>query len=148
MLIEVQQNLDESGELEEFTWDLFPLVDASETSHLDESGLPKVGSHIRAGMIIVGKIAKTRAYDPEFQPTTIEIQGVDRQTLCMKYGGMWRDTSLYASEAQSGVVKGAALVQRNGSTVASILIEKENSPPNDHTSGSDTNISRTGPIDK
>lgn len=69
MRIEVRQSADGTGQLEEFTWDLFPLVDASETLHLDESGLPKVGSHIKPGMIIVGKISKTRSYDPERQPT-------------------------------------------------------------------------------
>jgi DNA-directed RNA polymerase beta subunit len=137
MRIEVQQSADETGELEEFTWDLFPLVDASETTHLDESGLPKIGTRIRAGMIIVGKIAKTRSYDPERQPTAIEIQGLDRQTLCSKYGGMWRDTSLYADEAQLGVVKGASFVQRGGSTVAVILIEKDVSPPENRTGGSE-----------
>ena len=129
MQIEVQQNVDETGELEEFTWDLFPLVDASETTHLDESGLPKLGARIKAGMIIVGKIAKSRSYDPERQPTALEIQGLDRRTLCSKYGGMWHDTSLYADEAQSGLVRGASFVQRNGSTVAVILIEKEVSAP-------------------
>jgi DNA-directed RNA polymerase beta subunit len=135
MRIEVQQSADETGELEEFTWDLFPLVDASETTHLDETGLPKIGTRIRAGMIIVGKIAKTRSYDPERKPTAIEIQGLERQTLCSKYGDMWRDTSLYADEAQSGVVRGASFVQRDGSTVAIILIEKDVSPPENRTGG-------------
>ena len=89
MRVEGQQNEDETGEHEEFNWDLFPLVDASKPSHLDESGLPRVGSHIRAGIIIICKIAKTRAYDPDLKPTAIEIQGIDRQTRCKKYGGLW-----------------------------------------------------------
>ena len=77
MRIEVRQSADGTGQLEEFTWDLFPLVDASETLHLDRSGLPKVGSLIKPGMIVVGKIAKTRSYDPERQPTALEVQGLD-----------------------------------------------------------------------
>jgi DNA-directed RNA polymerase beta subunit len=125
MRIEVPQNADETGELEEFTWDLFPLVDASETTHLDESGLPKIGTCIRAGMIVVGKIAMTRVFDPERHPTAMEIHGLDRKTLCSKYGGMWRDASLYADEAQSGIVRGASFVQRDGSTVAVILIDPD-----------------------
>ena len=125
MQVEVLQNVDETGDLEEFTWDLFPLVDPVETSHLDEFGLPKVGSHIKEGMILVGKIAKTREYNPERQPTAIEIQGINRQILCMRYGDMWRDTSVYADKAQAGVVKDASFVHRNGSTVALILIERE-----------------------
>jgi DNA-directed RNA polymerase beta subunit len=133
MQIEVQQNVDQTGEFEEFTWDLFPLVDAAETSHLDESGLPKLGARIKAGTIIVGKIAKTRSYDPGRQPTALEIHGLDRQTLVSKYGGMWLDTSLYADEAHAGFVRGASFMQRNGSTVAVILIEKEVSPSENYT---------------
>ena len=125
MRIEVQQSADETGELEEFTWDLFPLVDASETLHLDRSGLPKVGSLIKPGMIIVGKIAKTRSYDPERQPTALEIHGLDLQTLRSTYGHMWQDTSLYADEARSGVVRDAFLECRDGSTVAVVQIEKD-----------------------
>ena len=129
MQIEVQQNVDETGELEEFTWDLFPLVDTSETTHLDESGLPKLGTRIEAGMIVVGKIARSLLYDPRRQPSALEIQGLDRRALCSKYGGMWHDTSLYADETQAGLVRGASFVKRNGSTVAVILIENEGSAP-------------------
>lgn len=132
MQVEVRQNVDETGELEEFSWDLFPIVDASVTLHLDRSGLPKVGTHIETGMILVGKIARTRAYDPELQPTSLEIHGLDRTTLCRKYGGMWRDTSLYADESHSGVVRGASFVQRDGSTFAVVVIEKEDFPPDEH----------------
>jgi DNA-directed RNA polymerase beta subunit len=125
MRIEVQQGADEIGELEEFTWDLFPLVDASETTHLDESGLPKVGSRIGPGMIIVGKIAKTRSYDPERQPTALEIHGLDFPTLRDRYGHMWQDRSLYADETRSGVVRDAYFESQNGSTVAVVQIEKD-----------------------
>jgi DNA-directed RNA polymerase beta subunit len=125
MRIEVQQGADETGELEEFTWDLFPLVDASETTHLDESGLPKVGSHIKPGMIIVGKIARTHSYDPERQPTALEIQGLDLQTLRSAYGHMWQDRSLYADETRSGIVRDAFFESQNGSTVAVVQIEKD-----------------------
>jgi DNA-directed RNA polymerase beta subunit len=125
MRIEVQQSADETGELEEFTWDLFPLIDASETTHLDESGLPKVGVQIKPGMIVVGKIAKTRSYDPERQPTALEIHGLDLQTLRSTYGHMWQNTSLYADEARSGVVSDAFFECRDGATVAVVQIEKD-----------------------
>ena len=125
MRIEVRQSADETGELEEFTWDLFPLVDASETLHLDRSGLPKVGSQIKPGMILVGKIAKTRFYDPDRQPNCLEIHGLEFQTLRSTYGHMWQNTSLYADEARSGVVKDAFLECQNGSTVAVVQIEKD-----------------------
>lgn len=128
MRIEVQQNAGETGELEELTWDLFPLVDASHTLHLDGSGLPKVGTRITPGMILVGKIAKTRTYDPERQPTPLEIHGLERKTLCSKYSHMWQDTSLYANETRSGVVQSASFEERDGSIVAVVLLDPDRPP--------------------
>lgn len=125
MRIEVQQNCDETGAAEELTWDLFPLGNPSEVAHLDESGLPKIGTLIRPGMVLVGKIAKSQSYDPARQPTALEIHALDRQSTCSKYGHMWRDTSVRATEAQSGLVTAAFLEQRDGMTVAVVDIERE-----------------------
>lgn len=133
MRVDVQQDVDETGALEEFTWDLFPMVDASETTHLLESGLPKLGTPIKPGMIIVGKIAKTRFYNADRQPTALEIEGLDRQALFLKYGGMWHDTSLYADEAHSGVVRSASFERRNGLMVAVVVIETEVAVSQNHT---------------
>ena len=124
MKIEIRQDVDETGSLEEFTWDLFPLVDASTTLHLEGSGLPRVGSQIEPGMILVGKIARTLSYDPSHQPTPLEIHGLDRQALRQKYGHMWRDTSHYADESQSGTVMSASFVQRDELVFAIVLIVK------------------------
>ena len=41
--LEVDQGIDELGGLEEFSWDLFPVVDSSSTTRLEENGLPKKG---------------------------------------------------------------------------------------------------------
>jgi DNA-directed RNA polymerase beta subunit len=125
MRIEVRQGTDETGALEEFSWDLFPLVNASETLHLESSGLPKVGTRIEPGMIIVGKIGRSRFYDPERQPAALEIHGLDFETLRSRYGPMWKDTSLYADEATAGVVSDAGFESQDGSTVAVVQIEKE-----------------------
>jgi DNA-directed RNA polymerase beta subunit len=123
MMIEVQQGLDETGEPEEFSWDLFPLVDASQTLHLGETGLPKVGTRIRPGMIIVGKIGKSRFYDPDAQPTALEIHGLDLEDIRNKYGKMWNNTSFYASQEHSGIVRDAFIECRNGSLVAVVEIQ-------------------------
>ncbi len=109
MRIEIQQEYDDQGELEEFTWDLFPIVDAERTLHLDEDGLPKPGTMITPGMIIVGKIAKTLAYDPQNQPSSMEIQSGELDAIRGKYGRMWRDCSKYADESIAGVVESAHL---------------------------------------
>jgi len=105
--IEVKQQRDELGELEEFTWDLFPLVDGEQTKHLEENGLPKVGAVIAPGMILVGKIGKTRKFDPARQPNALEIHGLPLEEVRARYGDMWIHTSLYASEDTAGTVRKA-----------------------------------------
>jgi DNA-directed RNA polymerase beta subunit len=105
--IELSQDVDDYGELDEFTWDLFPVVDLKHTQHLDGSGLPKVGTIIKPGMIVIGKIGKTAAYDSNKQPSALEIHGLPFEVLFSKYGNMWKDLSIYANEELSGAVKRA-----------------------------------------
>ena len=104
MKVVVEQEYDETGELEELTWDLIPVVSATKTTHLDSSGLPKVGTVLEPGMPIVGKIGKTKAYDAASEPDCLELHGLRFEELQEKYGHMWRDSSLYATEAMTGVV--------------------------------------------
>jgi DNA-directed RNA polymerase beta subunit len=73
--ITVIADKDELGEPEEFTWDLFPVVDSKATLHLDANGLPKVGTRTTPGMILVGKIGKTRSFDRSRQPSALELHG-------------------------------------------------------------------------
>jgi len=105
--VEVGQQRDELGELEVFTWDLFPLVDGEQTKHLQESGLPKVGAVVAPGMVLVGKIGKTRRFDPKRQPNALEIHGLPIEEVRARYGAMWTDTSLYASPDIAGIVRRA-----------------------------------------
>ena len=109
MRIEVLQELDELGEPEQFTWDLFPIVDSSKTLHLDQNGLPKAGTYVRPGMIVVGKIGKTAKWNPSSQPSALEIHGSHSSELNRKYGAMWKDSSLYATESLCGIVERAYL---------------------------------------
>lgn len=102
-------DVDETGEPVEFTWDLFPLVDASETTHLDENGLPKPGTRIREGMILVGRIGKTRDFDPSAEPTALEVHGLPLEELRQRFGHMWKDYSHYATRDETGVVLTAHL---------------------------------------
>jgi len=105
MRVEIRQNLDETGAPEEFTWDLYPIVDSSETTHLDEFGLPKTGTQIHAGMILVGIIARTTLYDPNNQPTALDKQWFDREYVNLKYGKMWNNKSFYADDTKLGSVQ-------------------------------------------
>lgn len=123
--VEVVAGIDELGEVQEFTWDLFPTVDAQLTTHLNTNGLPKVGTRIVPGMIVVGKIGKTRNYDASKQPTALEIHGLSIEELRSRYGNMWRDSSLYADVQTTGVVREAYLEDDGSQRRAVVVLEQE-----------------------
>jgi hypothetical protein len=125
MLLDVEQEVDATGELEEYSWDLFPIMDSNETLHLQASGLPKLGTWTAPGMIIVGKIGKTRFFDPAHQPTALEIHGLDREELATKYGRMWNNKSLYADDKIFGLVEEAYFLSKNGRQVAIVRLNKQ-----------------------
>jgi DNA-directed RNA polymerase beta subunit len=122
--IEVVAETDELGEAEEITADLFPLVDPTTTLHLHANGLPKIGTRIVPGMILVGKIGKSRDYDPSRQPTALEIHGLSFPELRSRFGGMWRDSSLYADIGTTGIVMQTSIGMVHGRRVAVVLIEE------------------------
>ena len=121
---EIYQDIDETGEPEEFTWDLFPLVHSSQTIHLQENGLPKIATHIKCNMIIVGKMGKTKEYTTYNRPSCLEIHGLPFEKIKAKYGNMWRDTSLYATNESTGVVKNAYFENTTDGLKAVIELEK------------------------
>ena len=111
MRLIVSQGVDATGEREEFTWDMFPLVDSADTAHLNDQGLPKVGTQIHEGMIIVGKWGKTKSYDERNLPTSLELHGLTRAQLIARFGHFWKETSLRADASMVGVVASATLEQ-------------------------------------
>ena len=123
--VEVVATMDELGEMEEFAWDLFPVVDPQKTTHLDTNGLPKIGTRIVPGMIVVGKIGKTRHYNASKQPTSLEIHGLSFEELHSQYGSMWNDSSLYADSQTTGVVKEAYFEDYGGKRRAVVLLEDD-----------------------
>jgi DNA-directed RNA polymerase beta subunit len=104
MLIEVEAQIDELGELEEFTWDLVFLVDPNKTLHLEGEGLPKIGTKIMPGMVVVGKVGKSALYSNYKRPQSAEFQLYSDDQLTEKYGKYWRDGSLYADSSMVGYV--------------------------------------------
>lgn len=107
---EVSSEKDELGELEEFSWDLSPVVSPEETSHLDENGLPKIGTSLTPGMILVGKIGKAKAYENSRKPTELEIHGLSFRELKDRFGHLWLDASTYVPEGVFGDVESAELI--------------------------------------
>ena len=120
--IMVPQELDDHGDPEEFTWDLLPVVDPHLTRHLDENGLPRVGTKIVEGMILVGKLGKSAAFTESGQPSSLEIQGLPFSALCSLYGHLWKDTSRYATEDSCGTVESAHFEKTNGKLCAVVKL--------------------------
>jgi DNA-directed RNA polymerase beta subunit len=125
---EVQANPDETGELEEFTCDLFPVVSSKSTLHLDDEALPKVGVLLSPGMIVVGKIGKTRAFLLERKPTSLEIHGMTFQELNKRFSHLWKNSSEYMPEGVHGVVESAKLVEDGQIRKAIVEIRVQSGP--------------------
>jgi DNA-directed RNA polymerase beta subunit len=123
--LEIDCGTDDWGESEEFTWDLFPVVDPTKTLHLLEDGLPKIGARITPGMVLVGKIGKSRYFDPNHEPTALDVHSLPFEELKSRYGSMWKDTSLYADTHIKGIVKEAYFEVSNGRKKAVVVLERD-----------------------
>jgi hypothetical protein len=122
--IVVAAGIDEKGEPEEFTFDLFPNIDGALTLHLDENGLPKIGTEIREGMIVVGKHGQGKDYDRAKLPTALELHGLSQIELNQKYGYLWKITPVYAGPDSTGVVTAAYLEVVDGRQQAVVELER------------------------
>jgi DNA-directed RNA polymerase beta subunit len=121
MMIEVGRERDSTGDLEEFTWDLFPVVPAELTVHLNSDGLPKVGTQIRPGMIVVGKIGKSPTFDRDCQPTPGEANWSSFEEMRDKYAHQWYNASFYATSETVGTVTEAYL-SGDGETQRAVVV--------------------------
>ena len=89
MLIEVGRDRDSTGNLEEFTCGFVSRGSRPiHTMHLNADGLPKIGTEIRPGMILVGKIGKSSTFNPDRQPTPGEANWLNFEEMQAKYGIM------------------------------------------------------------
>jgi DNA-directed RNA polymerase beta subunit len=123
MEIRVSQGLDPTGRPYEFTWDLYPVLPSSDLAHLDDNGLPRIGTCIKEGMVVVGKNGTTALFDPKKTPSANDYAYYSREELLAIFGDMWHDGSYYAKPGDAGKVVSAALKEENGSLVAVIQIE-------------------------
>ena len=115
---------DELGLVEECSWDLVPVIHPDSTKHLDVDGLPREGTVLRPGMILVGKLGKTAAYATSRKPTALELQGLEFEQLRDQFGHLWVDRCAYVPPGMAGRVVGAEC-QKNadGSEVVILTVE-------------------------
>ncbi len=124
LVFEITANLDETGELEEFSWDLIPLVDPINTLHLDNNGLAKVGTMLQPGMILVGKIGKSKAYPASRKPTDLEFNALSFEELNRKFGHLWIDSSLRIPlDCYGEVIESTILVRENSRPTAIVRLK-------------------------
>jgi hypothetical protein len=125
LTVRVRPVRDETGSLEELTCQLFPVVEEQRTLHLDPRGLPLPGTLLRRGMILVGKLGKTRTFDPLRRATCLDFgAGAPLATLRARYGDMWRDGCVYATQEVTGVVRSARVEDGDTGPVAVIVVER------------------------
>lgn len=124
--IEIAAERDETGRWEEFGGDLCPLVPFEATVHLAEDGLPQPGTLLRPGMPVVGKIGRSKTFDPAWKQDRCEWHLFGVEWANARYGHMWRDGSYYATAEVQGVVKSAKFVtDREGRQIAIVEWEDD-----------------------
>ena len=101
--IVVKQGIDTQGHPEEFTVDLYPLVDSRTLLHLGGNGLPKPGTFVKEGMVVVAKTGRGPAFDSKHMPTSLEWNGLPRAELVAKYADYRIETSCYATKEMEGI---------------------------------------------
>ncbi|MBL6766013.1 MAG: hypothetical protein ISQ14_13750 [Verrucomicrobiae bacterium] len=100
----ISQELDELGGPEEFTSDLTDLVDADELEHLQDDGLPIQGTIVSAGMLLVGKLARTKDYDRSKLPRSVDYAFHGEEAMREIVQSMLKNTSHYATAGETGKV--------------------------------------------
>jgi hypothetical protein len=105
--IRVEQGIDEQGGPEEFTSEVDLLVGSRNVAHLEQNGLPRVGTLLKPGMIAVAKWGRSRAYDRSLIPTGVEEQYYTPQELVDKFGYLFINSSRYVNQGEEGRVVGA-----------------------------------------
>ena len=122
--IEATCERDALGELEVFTFDLFAVVPPEKTRHLEENGLPRIGTKLSPGDIVIGRLAKSRTHDTSVRIDDRDLYVLSFEELNKKYGHMWVNRSVYAAANQVGTVKSARLVEENGVTRAIVELDQ------------------------
>lgn len=117
------QRVDAQGNCEEFTSDMSLILGSEKTHHLTDDGLPRIGSRITPGMILIAKIGATEEYDRRSLPDDMELLTSDESTLARKYARMFHDGSLYAPDDLNGTVRNAFFTEDDGRRVAVVEVE-------------------------
>ena len=117
--------VDRVGEFEEFTADLDYISKATSFSHLTSSGLPKVGTRVQPGMVLVGKIGR-KSQDIPQQMNELERLIASERQLEEYYSSWLYDASLYAPPGCFGTVTAAYFDNAKELATVEITLESDN----------------------
>jgi DNA-directed RNA polymerase beta subunit len=92
--------------VEEITKDI-PNVKEDEIAHLDDSGIVKIGTHVKAGMILVGKVSPKG----EIKPTPEERL---LRAIFGEKAGHVVNKSLYCPQSMEGIVTNVKIFTKKG----------------------------------
>ncbi|REK07885.1 MAG: hypothetical protein DWQ37_21000 [Planctomycetota bacterium] len=123
LVLKLKQELDEQGNLEEFTNDVNEITDSDTLEHLDADGLPATGTHVSEGMLLVAKIGATKAYSKARLPNVLERATLAEQEVVRRIRALIYDRSLYVPQGVAGVVKSAYFEQEGDRRVAVVHLE-------------------------
>ena len=104
--------------IEEITRDI-PNIKEEDLAHLDESGIAKIGTHVKPGMILVGKVSPKG----EFKPTPEERL---LRAIFGEKAGHVVNKSLYATASLEGVVVDVKIFTKKGETKDKRALESYN----------------------
>jgi DNA-directed RNA polymerase beta subunit len=117
------QQRDELGNPEEFTSDGGYVVEAARLAHIQDDGLPRIGTPVVSGTLLIAKFGATKAYRRENLPNDLELLTSSERALIEKYQRMFYDASVYAPAGTVGRVANAYFTHADGQTVAVVEVE-------------------------
>jgi len=122
--IECTAELDALGDPEEFTLDMSYIANSNRLWHLTDDGLPKVGTVIQPGMIVIGMVGR-KSRPPAVPWNKLELLTATDQQLEEYYASWLYDASFYADDQCAGTVVSAYFSRDQDPKVAVVELARE-----------------------
>ena len=119
----LDQKLDGQGNPEEFINSGDLILPKGTTDHLNDDGLPPVGSRVYPGMLLIAKFGATPSYRREALPTYLESRTLSEEELLRRFKHMLYDGSFYVPKGVFGTVKEAFFESRGTFKRAVVRVE-------------------------
>ncbi|HEV7223901.1 MAG TPA: hypothetical protein VGN42_14430 [Pirellulales bacterium] len=122
--IKCVQELDETGSFEEFTSDLYDIVDVDELTHLSGEGLPSIGTRVAPGLLLIGKIGQKKSEGTE-KLNELQLLTANQCELREYWRKLLYDASVYVPDGCWGSVVAAYFESAGDRKQAVVEIERD-----------------------